>query len=313
MDYVSVERLSESAVDYENLPALMTLTKINKYAVSNTLSAEKLSSLGRVAGKGGIITPRMYFVMRGILDAQRRQIFRRMARSSLLRMSLRVAGQGLRGDLPRRGEYYSGLDFDEEETIEQSIEKYPLEVPPLRNQDIIGLERRPRQKNGVLILDTSGSMMGVKNSTAALAAAILAYAMRRDNYSVIIFNTKAIRIKGFKEDIKIQEIVDKILDLEAVGYTNISDALRVTSQELRPLKTHFKWALLLTDGAYNQGGDPRPLCRAITKLHVINLPGKKWGQKVCRDLARIGGGKYVAVSTYQEVPRALMKILRSPW
>lgn len=300
-------------MDYENLPALMTLTKINKYAVSNTLNTERLSSLGRVAGKGGIITPRMYFVMRGVLDTQRRQIFRRLARSSLLRMSLRVAGQGLRGDLPRRGEYYSGLDFDEEETIEQSIERYPLKVPSLRNEDVIGIERRPRQKNGVLILDTSGSMIGEKNINSALTAAILCYSMRRDNYAVITFNSKAIIVKGFSDDISTETIIDNILDLEAVGYTNISAALEAAIQELKPLKTYFKWAILLTDGAYNMGGNPRPACKGINKLHVINLPGKKWGQKVCRDLARLGGGKYVAVSSYREAPRALMKILRSPW
>lgn len=41
--------------------------------------------------------------------------------------------------------------------------------------------------------------------------------------------------------------------------------------------------------------------------------GKKWGERVCKDLARLGGGRYVVVRSYHEVSRALMKILLSPW
>ncbi|MFX1535934.1 MAG: AAA family ATPase [Promethearchaeota archaeon] len=314
LDYAAVERLTESAIDHENLPALVSLAKINSYAVSNTLDAKKITSLGRIAGKGGVITPRLYFVMRGVLDKQRRVIFRRLARSSLLRMSLRIAGQGLRGDIPKRGPYAPGMDFDLEETLEQNLEQYPTGNPYLSFSDIVGIEKHERQKNGILILDASGSMMGERNINAALTASVMAYSMRKDKYAVIAFNTKAFIIKKVKEDMPVQDIVDRILDLEAVGFTNVEDALRKAANEMRTIKSQFKWAILLTDGAYNKGKDPRHFAREIGgRLHVINLPGKNWGQKVCQDLARIGGGKYVAVRYYRDVPRALMRILRSPW
>jgi Mg-chelatase subunit ChlD len=314
LDLASIERLTESAVEHENLPALMSLAKINKYAVSNTLSPERLVSLGRMAGSGGIYTPKLYFVMRGVLDQKRRQILKRLTRTSILKLSLRVASEGLRGDLPVRGEYTPDADFDLEETMELLLERYPTGIPSLRRSDIIGIERRERKKNGVLILDASGSMMGERNINAALSTAVMAYSMRQDKFGVIAFNTKAFLIKGIKEELSINKIMDKILDLEAVGYTNIEDALKVGALQIRNLKTRFKWAILLTDGAYNKGDDPRYLCRQYEKLHVINLPGgKKWGERVCKDLARLGGGRYVVVRSYQEVPRALMKILRSPW
>ncbi|MFX0087332.1 MAG: VWA domain-containing protein [Candidatus Hodarchaeota archaeon] len=314
LDLASIERLTESAIDHENLPALMSLAKINKYAVSNILNPERLVSLGRVAGSGGMYTPRLFFVMRGVLDVKRRKILRRLTRTSILKLSLRVASEGLRGDLPVRGEYQYQTDFDLEETMEQLLEKYPTGIPALRRSDIIGIERRERKKNGVLILDASGSMMGERNINAALSAAVMAYSMRQDKFGVIAFNTKAFLIKGIKDDLRIQDIMDKILDLEAVGYTNIEDALKMGALQIKNLKTRFKWAILLTDGAYNKGDDPRYLCKQYEKLHVINLPSqKKWGQRVCKDLARLGGGRYVSVRSYHEVPRALMKILRSPW
>lgn len=292
----------------------MSLAKINKYAVSNMLSPERLVSLGRVAGSGGMYTPRLYFVMKGVLDIKRRKILKRLTRSSILKLSLRVASEGLRGDVPVRGEYQYQTDFDLEATMEQLLERYPTDIPVLRRNDIISIERRERKKNGVLVLDASGSMMGERNINAALSAAVMAYSMRQDKFGVIAFNTKAFLIKGIKDDLPIQEIMDRILDLEAVGYTNIEDGLKMGALQIKNLKTRFKWAILLTDGAYNKGDDPRYLCKHYEKLHVINLPGgKKWGQRVCKDLARLGGGRYVTVSSYNEVPRALMKIMRSPW
>lgn len=314
LDLASIERLTESAIEHENLPALMSLAKINKYAVSNTLKPERLVSLGRVAGSGGVYTPRLFFVMRGVLDVKRRKILKRLTRTSILKLSLRIASEGLRGDLPVRGEYQPESDFDLDATMDQLLEKYPTGIPSLKRSDIIGIERRERKKNGVLILDASGSMMGERNINAALSAAVMAYSMRKDKFGVVAFNTKAFLIKGIKDELHISDIMDKILDLEAVGYTNIEDALRVGALQLKGLKTRFKWAILLTDGAYNKGDDPRYLCKSFEKLHVLNLPGgKKWGERVCRDLARLGGGRYVVVRSYHEVPRALMKILRSPW
>lgn len=292
----------------------MSLAKINKYAVSNMLNPERLVSLGRVAGSGGMYTPRLYFVMKGVLDIKRRKILKRLTRSSILKLSLRVASEGLRGDIPVRGEYQYQTDFDLEATMEQLLERYPTSIPVLRRGDIVGIERRERKKNGVLVLDASGSMMGERNINAALSAAVMAYSMRQDKFGVIAFNTKAFLIKGIKDDLPIEEIMDRILDLEAVGYTNIEDGLKMGALQIKNLKTRFKWAILLTDGAYNKGDDPRYLCKHYEKLHVINLPGgKKWGQRVCKDLARLGGGRYVTVSSYNEVPRALMKIMRSPW
>lgn len=314
LDLASVERLTESAIEHENLPALMSLAKINKYAVSNTLNPERLVSLGRVAGSGGIYTPKLYFVMRGVIDSKRRKILKRLTRTAILKMSLRVASEGLRGDIPIRGEYQPDADFDLEATMDQILERYPTGIPALQSSDIVGIERRERKKNGILILDASGSMMGERNINAALSSAVMAYSMRNDKFGVVAFNTKAFLIKGINDDLKIDDIMDKILDLEAVGYTNIEDALKMGALQLKGLKTRFKWAILLTDGAYNKGADPRYLCRLFEKLHVINLPGgKKWGERVCKDLARLGGGKYVVVRNYNEVPRALMKILRSPW
>lgn len=309
----AVERLTESALDSENMPALMSLAKLNRKIVANSLKLDRLQSLGRVAGKGGVISSRLYFVMRGELDPKRKRVFRRLARTALLKQSLRIAGEGLRGDIIKIAPYQPGMDFDLDRTFEQTLEKYPDGIPVLGFDDIVGIDRIQRKKSGILILDTSGSMVGERNINAALTAAIMAYSMRKDDYAVVGFNTRSFMIKKFKETKNTQEIVDALLDLEAIGHTNIEDALKVAAKELDKLKTRFKWAIIFTDGVYNKGKDPRYLAKAFPKLHVVNLPGKKWGQKVCQDLARLSGGKYVSVSKYEHGPRALMKILRAPW
>ena len=163
LDIASIERLTESAVEHENLPALMSLAKINKYAVSNTLTPDRLVSLGRMSGQGGIYTPKLYFVMRGELDPKRRRVFRRLARTAILKQSLRIAGEGLRGDISKIAKYEPGMDFDLERTMEETLEKYPEGIPLLSMDDIIGINRVQRKKSGILILDTSGSMFGERN------------------------------------------------------------------------------------------------------------------------------------------------------
>ncbi len=318
-DFTDIKRLAEMALEYENLPALVSLAKSNRFAVSSVLNMENLVSLGRIAGRGGIATPQLYFALRGQLDEERRKIFRRFARDSLLRISLRIAGEGLRGDVPVRSEYQPGYEFDLEETIERVMERLSESVPmvriseDIRTSDIVAIEKRQRKKSGILIIDASGSMMGDKNINAAIAAAVMAYSMRHDQFGVIAFNNRPVVIKDVNEKVPVQKIVDRILELEAIGYTNIEAALRKGREMMQKLRTRLPWAVLITDGAYNQGGDPRPYARDFKKLHVVNLPGKKWGRRVCMDLARLGGGRYVSVQSYFEVPRQLMKIMRSPW
>ncbi|MFW9924130.1 MAG: VWA domain-containing protein [Candidatus Thorarchaeota archaeon] len=308
MKYPQIKKMTELAMEYDNIPALKGLAKSNQYAVAEALqSNEGIRMLERRAARGEGSAPELFFMLRSNFDPQYRKIYRRLARISILKSSYRVVGRGLKGELQIKTQYEPGMtDFD----MDQLIEKY-LVNRYIQYSDIIAIERRSRENIGVLMFDTSGSLYGEKFRNAAMAVAILSYHLAKEKYAVILFNTKANVIKKIDENVSIDELVDRVLESEAAGYTNLSDALQKGLGELNKEKRTEKFGVLVTDGCFNRGDDPRSFAKNFYNLHVLGLPTEKaWGEGVCRDLARIGKGRYISVKSMNQIPRILMKILR---
>jgi len=308
MKYPQIKKMTELAIEYENIPALKGLAKSNQYAIAEALqSNEGVRMLERRAARGEGSAPELFFMLRSNFDPQYRKIYRRLARISILKSSYRVVGRGLKGELQVKTEYEPGMtDFDMDELIEKFlINRY------IQYSDITAIERRSRENIGVLMFDTSGSLYGEKFRNAAMAVAILSYHLAKEKYAVILFNTKATVIKQMDEKVKIDELIDRVLESESAGYTNLSDALKKGLMELNKEKRTEKFGVLITDGCFNRGDDPRPFAKNYFNLHVLGLPTEKlWGEAVCRDLARIGKGRYMNVKSMNQIPRILMRLLR---
>ena len=310
MSYYEIKKQTELAVDVDNMPAIQGLAISNKFAVAEALNSKKgYTLISRRAAKGDSSAPELFFMLRSALDERTRPIFRRLARKVILTTAFGVTSQGIRGEVFEQTEYEPGLDeFDIDETLERFLENRSR---ILNTEDIVSLERKEKQKTAVLMFDTSGSLYGERFTTAALTVAVMAYNLARDNFSVVVFNTKAYTIKRIKERVKTDELVNRILESDSAGYTNISEGLKYGGIELEKIKKRNKFGVLVTDGAFNRGGDPRPYLKYFPKLHVLALPSKQdWGRRVCKDLARLGRGKFSEVSSYKQIPRILMRLLR---
>ncbi|MHA1238872.1 MAG: vWA domain-containing protein [Candidatus Odinarchaeia archaeon] len=308
LQYSALLKLSKIAIEYANLTALKEFAKINPYAVADALfSDERMKVLSRQIFYGTNTAPELYFSLKGALSHERKAIFKRLARSSILKASLKIAGRGLRGETEKHVPYYPGMqEFDLDETIENYVERQYMDY-----ETIVGIERQRRKKVGVLIVDTSGSMVENKIINAALSAAVLAYHMRRDKYAIVSFNTLATVIKGINENKHINKIIDEILDTVAAGYTNIYDGLYKGLIELNKVRSTRKWGIIITDGLYNRGDPPFKIAAKYPKLHVIGLPARdQSGVLVCKELAKVGRGKYYQLTTYSGIPRILTKILK---
>jgi len=308
MKFPQIKKMTELAVDYDNIQALKGLARSNQYAVAEALqSNEGIRMLERRATRGEGSAPELFFMLRSNLNPQYRKVYRRLARISVLKSSYRVVGRGLKGELQIRREYEPGMtDFD----MDELIEKY-LVNRFIQYSDIIAIERRSRENIGVLMFDTSGSLYGEKFRNAAMAVAILSYHLAKEKYAVILFNTKATVIKQMDEKVKVDELIDRVLESESAGYTNISDALSSGLKELNKEKRTEKFGVLISDGCFNRGDDPRKFAKNYFNLHVLGLPTEKaWGEAVCRDLARLGKGRFMAVKSMNQIPRILMKLLR---
>ncbi|MHA1606942.1 MAG: vWA domain-containing protein [Candidatus Freyarchaeota archaeon] len=314
MDYVSIKNAAELALKCSNLTAIKGLSRVNKVAVADALSSPDAALLvARRISYGEVQSPvEIYLLLRGNLNPKYKRIFKRLAKMAILKSSLRISGRGLKGPLRKKVPYYPGLmEFDEEATIDFLLEKGYVSY-----EDIVGLERRSQAKSGVLIFDSSGSMTEEKLFNAALSTAVLAYHMRSENYAVIGFSTRAFILKAMNERKDIGRVVEEILDIKALGYSNMSDGLSKGLKELSKVKRSGKrWGILITDGEWNVGGDPTLVAAKFPLLHVIATPSKgkiaKYGLEACKKIAKAGKGRFVVVKKFSEIPRLLIRLLLS--
>ena len=293
----------------------MGLLKANVYASTDALDTEEgVKFFSEKAAESGDFMPEIYFFIRRPISEKYKTIFRRLARQSILKLSLKITSKGLRGQFKTTVPYYQmGMpEFSMDETIQHN----PLKIykKSLNYTDIYGIERKRQKRKVVLVLDTSGSMYGRLLLNAALTASVLAYNMEKEDFAIVLFNSTAMIMKKIDQKKPIISIIDDILDSEAVGFTNISVGLERGLKELNKTKEDKKgrFGILISDGNYNRGDNPVPIAKTFPKLHVIGMPADNdadQGIETCREIAKAGRGNFYAVSDYKEIPRALIELL----
>lgn len=293
----------------------MGLLKSNVYAATDALDCDEgVRFFSEKAKESAASMAEVYFFVRRPISEKYKYIFRRLARQSILRTSLKITSKGIRGIYKKTIPYYQiGMpEFDLDETIQHN----PLKVynKTLSYNDIYGIKRKRQKRKIALILDTSGSMYGRLLLNAALTTSVLAYNMEKEDYAIVLFNSTAMVLKKINEKKQITSIIDEILDSEAVGFTDISIGLEKGLEELNKVtkKSKNKFGILISDGNYNRGEDPLSIANKYPKLHVIGMPAENdadRGIDTCKTLADAGRGKFFAVNNFKEIPRALIELL----
>ena len=315
LDYKEIKELTYMAIQYKNLEAIMGMLKSNVYAATDALDCEEgVKFFSQKAEESSAFVPEVYFFVRRPISEKYKFIFRRLARQSIIKMSLKITSKGIRGQFRKTIPFYEiGMpEFDLDETIQHN----PLKVynKSLSHKDIYGIKRKRQKRKVVMILDTSGSMYGRLLLNAALTTSVLAYNMDKEDYSIVLFNSTAMALKKIDEKKTVTNIIDEILDSDAVGFTNIHIGLEKGLKELNKVRdiTKNKFGILISDGNYNRGDDPLEIAKSYPKLHVIGMPADNdadRGIDTCRDIAKAGKGKFYAVENYKEIPRALINLL----
>jgi Mg-chelatase subunit ChlD len=315
LDYKQIKELTYLSIRYKNLEAIMGLLKSNVYAATDALDCDEGVRFFSEKAKGSAASmAEVYFFIRRPISEKYKYIFRRLARQSILRTSLKITSKGIRGIYKKTIPYYQiGMpEFDLDETIQHN----PLKVydKTLSYNDIYGIKRKRQKRKVTLILDTSGSMYGRLLLNAALTTSVLAYNMEKEDYAIVLFNSTAMVMKKINEKKRVTSIIDEILDSEAVGFTDISIGLEKGLEELNKVKkkTKNKFGILISDGNYNRGEDPSSVAKKYPKLHVIGMPAENdadRGIDTCKAIAEAGHGKFFAVKNFKEIPRALIELL----
>jgi Mg-chelatase subunit ChlD len=161
------------------------------------------------------------------------------------------------------------------------------------------------------MVDASTSMSGDKLSMAVASLGVLAYKLRYLDYGIVTFSDCAKVVKGIKEKVNLELLVGDLLDTRAMGLTNLEEALKAGLRELDRVKAEDKFGIVITDGHYTVGGDPRELAARYPKLFVIMMEDYDSKLDLCEDLARLGKGRMYKVADFIEIPRILFDALRS--
>ncbi len=270
---------------------------------------EVLERLKQEAEKRPLDLVSLYCNIRFFLPKGVKETLRKIVARSLVKLGAKTFTRISRGARRFLADQPPG-ELDVEETIENLLEKGG-KFDNLSIDDFMFIKPYSRRIGVVAILDLSGSMTGLKISVASVICAVIAFKARSGQYGIVGFDTEPYILKPSWKNIPPELTIEKILDSTTGGYTNIASALKLARKELRYIKAPQKFAVLITDGAYNVGGDPRTEASKFRRLHVVGIGSKNgYGNLVCKDVAQVGGGKYIPTSTdFWSVLKAVSYVL----
>lgn len=191
-----------------------------------------------------------------------------------------------------------------EQTLENIIDKTHLDAA-----DIAVDLKEQKRFDCALMLDTSLSMSGKKLALLSVAAAVLSYRLPSEDFAVISFESTARTIKKIRTTLPIEKLVIKILEVPAMGYTNIEAALNEGLTQLAHGAHKNRVGILLSDGKYTAGDDPIPTAARFRALHVVLLGDFNTDPVACSNLAAAAHGRVYEASSLESLPRVLHKLL----
>jgi gas vesicle protein GvpN len=236
------------------------------------------------------------------------ELAKRIAIKATIRRVLQLLGPVSLPSHMLRGEYRTGDDaeIDVEMTMDNLVERKHFSPA-----DVVVERREPKSLAVALMLDASLSMSGDKLAMATAAIAVLAFRLKTVDYILITFNDRPTVLKRAGQARNLDDLIADLLEAHAGGYTNIEGALIKGREELGRTTTKNQVGILITDGNYTVGADPAIAAGAYRRLFVIMTESHDCQPVTCENVARSGRGNMHTVSSFDEIPRVLYRVLRT--
>lgn len=237
----------------------------------------------------------------GMLRADIRAKAVKIASRLIIKIAKQIADTGYRsGRLKLVRGFSEGSDIE----LDSSLENYVQEPERGILENIVSYSRQRERTAFIIMLDQSYSMKGLKVILAAITAASIAQHFKRD-YGVLSFSNKVTVLKGINDKTSPEIVLEKLFGLELYGDTDVRQVLEAGLNEIRDFER--KTGLILTDGAWNQGGDPLEAAARYDKLSVIGFPPAR--QEKVKLLAVKGKGEFSFVEDEKQIAQAILKCL----
>ncbi|MHA2271439.1 MAG: vWA domain-containing protein [Candidatus Hodarchaeales archaeon] len=211
----------------------------------------------------------LFFRIKAYLDPQIRAKLKARASELILRRAKAVYEYGIKTRTVSYNEYRPGARWNFELTFEKMV-ALGERTPTYRS--IVSPQRVQTKRSFVLMVDKSHSVYRFMPQIAT-AAAVLALSLRRENFAVLAFDSSTHYLKAMNNPIIPEQVVDKLLLLEAGGKTNLKEALETGLLQLRTSPAGNKRvACLLSDLEPTEGGNPLPIASQFEDLRILQAP-----------------------------------------
>jgi Mg-chelatase subunit ChlD len=240
-------------------------------------------------------------------DRERRMEIRKLLLEKILFLSQKIAvgSSGVRKS--RVTPYRPGLDeLDVDRTLEEQIGRRQFDC-----ENIYCHERIKQPGSYVLMLDVSNSMHQEKVAVGAIATGVFARKLRNDFHGVMTFSRSTTVIKHALEPNNLEQLTNRMLDIQSGGATNIRQALLEGWSLLNRAQTMTKTGIIVTDGWATVGGDPVEAAAKYDRLHVLGISFGLGGFDTSTNaaMAKRGRGRYLHVRNFDDLPMAISRIL----
>ncbi len=225
----------------------------------------------------------------------------KIASRLIIKIAKQIADTGYRsGKLKLIRGYTDGAEIE----LDCSLEKYIEEPENGILENLVSYCRQREKQAFVMMFDHSYSMKGMKIILDGITASSIAQHFKCD-YAILAFSNQVTILKGIDESSGPEEVLERLFALELYGDTDTRLALEAGLQHLS--NREIKKGLILTDGAWNRGGDPLAAAARFDKLSVIGFPPAK--SKKIKQLALKGKGEFSLVHSETEIAGAILKCL----
>lgn len=250
------------------------------------------------------------------IPEKEKQRLKRRAIEGILDRAHRVMGSVLRPEYSAVVDYRTFLDkggrgeLDVLATLDEDLARgHSQGASP---EEILRFDARIEKETPIaLVMDASLSMTGEKIALLSVATAVVALCVPARRLSLMGFDSKVKWIKRFDEDLTVEGVIERVLELPAGGFTNMELALKTTLKALYSYRKEHSNVIFISDGKYTEGADPSALAPRFKHLNVLKLGRDQAGRDLLLEMTSRGNGRFFEARRISDLPKTMYGAMRT--
>jgi hypothetical protein len=263
-DVTRIVELAEQAADESNLEALKLIATNYPIIAARLLNQMNLTDIIMDQLEGEELI-QLYSRTKKHLNFQLRKKMLDKLIPFITEKAKSIYRRGISASVSKYIQYQPGDTWEIEMTIEKMLSSGKI-IPDY--ESIVVKEPTKKKRSIVICIDKSLSVLQLIHQIVLLAS-VLSLSVKKDNFAIIDFDSKAHVLKAMNERIHPEAIVELILNIESGGKTNLEDALSLANKQLIQSTTKDKIVYIISDLERTTGRDPLPLINRLSDLRVI--------------------------------------------